>query len=257
MKKTIAKFMVVALCITISPALNTNAKTKISVTKSMNLTVKESKTIKVKGSYIKSRKYKSTNKKVATVNKKGKVTGKSKGNCRIIVTIKYKNTKKAKVYRTKKAICYVKVKNKKVATSTPKVTPTNTPTAKPSSKPTATPTNKPESPGETTTEKNANDVATLKKIIAEQKALGASVSEDLDSEQYTWEKVKSDDKEKRLVGIYWNCQQMKGNLSFEGLGELKKLECSENFENSLTNIDISKNIMAQLSRQKFNIFIMN
>lgn len=101
MKKTIAKLMVVALCITISSALNTNAKTKISVTKSMNLTVKESKTIKVKGYYIKSRKYKSTNKKVATVNKKGEVTGKKTGTAKITVTVKYGNPQKTKKYKCK------------------------------------------------------------------------------------------------------------------------------------------------------------
>ena len=35
-------------------------------------------------------------------------------------------------------------------------------------------------------EKNANDVAVLQKIIAEQRALGATISENLDSEQYSW-----------------------------------------------------------------------
>ena len=40
-----------------------------------------------------------------------------------------------------------------------------------------------------TVEKNASDVAVLKKIIAEQKERGADVSEDLDDPDYGWKKL--------------------------------------------------------------------
>ena len=40
-----------------------------------------------------------------------------------------------------------------------------------------------------TVEKNASDVAVLKKIIAEQKERGADVSEDLDSDEYVWKEI--------------------------------------------------------------------
>ena len=52
-----------------------------------------------------------------------------------------------------------------------------------------------------TVEKNASDVAVLKKIIAEQKERGADVSEDLDSDEYVWEEI---DSEMRLQEIYWS-----------------------------------------------------
>ena len=56
----------------------------------------KTKTIKVKGKRIKSKKFKSTKKSVATVTKKGKVTGKKAGSCKIKVTVKYKKTKRAR-----------------------------------------------------------------------------------------------------------------------------------------------------------------
>ena len=102
------------------------AKGKISVTKSLKLTVKQSKTIKVKGTYIKKKIFKTSNKKVATVSRKGKVTAKKTGKCKIVVTINYKKIKKAKKLSVKKFICSVSVTKKSsefTATPTPKATP--------------------------------------------------------------------------------------------------------------------------------------
>ena len=101
------------------------------------MTVGQSKTIKVKGSYIKSKKYKTSNKKIATVSQKGKVTGKGSGKCKITVTVKYKKSKKAKKYLSKKFTCNIKVKtqmpektavptNLPASAETPRQTPVNT-----------------------------------------------------------------------------------------------------------------------------------
>lgn len=97
------------------------------------------------------------------------------------------------------------------------------------------------------------DVAALKALIAEQRRKGASVSENLDSEeQYVWENG-------RLTGITWYVCGLTGNLDVTGLGALTSLCCdcnkltslnvSENsaltylscFRNQLTSLDVSKN----------------
>ena len=94
------------------PHIAQAAKAGISATKSMTLEVQQSKKIKVKGSNIKKKSFKSSNGKVAVVNKKGKVTAKKTGNCKIVVTVKYKKNKKAKKLSTKKLTCKVRVTQK-------------------------------------------------------------------------------------------------------------------------------------------------
>ena len=134
MKKRLSKLVVMALCITtMLPVQEISAAKKPKVTKSMKLTVGQSKKIKVKGSYIKSKKYKTSNKKIVTVTKKGKVTAKKQGNCKITVTVKYKKSKKAKKYTTKKYKCSVSVsiKGKKSDKTKTTVKPTDTPTKTP------------------------------------------------------------------------------------------------------------------------------
>ena len=77
MKKKLSKLVVMALCITTMLTVSeASAAKKPKVTKSMKLTVGQSKKIKVKGSYIKSKKYKTSNKKIATVTKKRQGNGK-------------------------------------------------------------------------------------------------------------------------------------------------------------------------------------
>ena len=82
-------------------------------------------------------------------------------------------------------------------------------------------------------EKNASDVAVLKKIIAEQKERGASVSDDLDD--YGWNEI---DGEMRLTAIDLGEKRLKGKISFAGLSELDYLVCHEN---ELTELDVSDN----------------
>ena len=108
-----------------------------------------------------------------------------------------------------------------------------------------------------TVEKNASDVAVLKKIIAEQKERGADVSEDLDSDEYVWKEI---DGEKRLTEIFWDNKNLQGDISFVGLEKLVSIYCGLNHlielnitknteltslyctSNNLKKLDISKNI---------------
>ena len=108
-----------------------------------------------------------------------------------------------------------------------------------------------------TVEKNASDVAVLKKIIAEQKERGADVNEDLDSDEYVWKEI---DGEKRLTEIFWDNKNLQGDISFVGLEKLVSIYCGLNHlielnitknteltslyctSNNLKKLDISKNI---------------
>ena len=62
----------------------------------------KTKTIKVKGKRIQKKKFKSSKKSIATVTKKGKVTGKKAGSCKIKITVKYRKSKRyyKKIYKT-------------------------------------------------------------------------------------------------------------------------------------------------------------
>ena len=124
MKKLISIILCSALMIGLIPS-NAVAASKPTVTKKMTINVGQSKTIKVTGKYIKSKTFKSNRKSIATVNKKGKVTGKKIGTAKITVTVKYKKTKNAKKVTTKKYTCTVTVNVRKSAV------PTNKPIIKP------------------------------------------------------------------------------------------------------------------------------
>ena len=92
-----------------------------------------------------------------------------------------------------------------------------------------------------TVEKNASDVAVLKKIIAEQKERGANVSEDLDDPDYGWEEI---DGELRLTKIDWNYKKLYGEISFAGLDEITELylSCSSDAERGeVTGLNVSEN----------------
>lgn len=69
----------------------------------------KTKTLKVEGKNIESMIFTSTNKKVATVNKAGKVVAKKAGKCKIKVLVKYRKTKTAKQLSIEKLQCSVKV----------------------------------------------------------------------------------------------------------------------------------------------------
>jgi len=118
------------------------------VAKTMAITAGQKKTIQVSGTYIKAKSFESANTSIATVSKKGVVTAKKVGDCKITITVKYLKTKKAKKLSTKKLNCIISVKR---------------------------------------ASKNVDDVSALTEIIKKQKALGAKISEDLDNEeQYGW-----------------------------------------------------------------------
>lgn len=91
------KFIVYVLLVSFILSDNTSiAVSKPSVTKELIIDVGNKKTIEVKGDFISSKSFKSTNKKIAKVNKNGVVTAKSIGKCTIKVTVKYRKSRKAK-----------------------------------------------------------------------------------------------------------------------------------------------------------------
>ena len=321
------------------------ASGKPSVPGRLTVTEGKKKTIRVKGSFIKSKSFKSTDKKVAVVNKKGVITALSKGKCKIKVTVKYHKSKKAEKVLKKEFVTKITVKAKKKpkvtkkpeitknpsaqvtempeveitkkpavtdvpantelplvtvspentkmpqvtppagtpssatevissvapeATATPQiyypiyippvkhtsspvpsVTPsvvpetTATPPVTPSALPetTATPLATPSAlPGTTVTPvptatseapaivKNAADVEGLKKLIQQQRAVGATVSEDLDSEEYTWSE------DGRLTGILWEEKNLQGELYCPVLNKLLNFDVNYN---ELTSLDVS------------------
>ena len=122
------------------PALS-KKKAVITVGKILTLKVKNiSKKTKVT--------WKSKNKKIATVSKKGKVKAKKAGTTKITARFRYQGKKYVKT-------CKVTVKKKKtvVVTNAPTKVPTKAPTQKPAVTPTATPTQKPGVPTATPTQK--------------------------------------------------------------------------------------------------------
>ncbi len=121
------KLAIFVLAVAIIFAVQANAakkKVKLSTTK-ISLYVGDSYKLKLKNNKKKV-KWSSSNKKVATVSKKGKVKAKKKGSCRIT----------AKVGK-KKYVCKVTVKKEKVRVVKVMVTPTPLPTEVP--RPTLTP----------------------------------------------------------------------------------------------------------------------
>lgn len=79
--------------------------------KSKKLTIAKGSTKKIliKGKRMKSKKFKTTKKTIATVSKKGKVKAKKVGSCKIKITVRYRKTKRAKKLSTKKLTCQIKV----------------------------------------------------------------------------------------------------------------------------------------------------
>lgn len=226
------------------------------------------KVTKAKGVKIKKITCNEKKKGIVIVSTKGKnspaitVKAKKKGNTKVTVSVHYQKSGKI---RTKKLAFQVKVTVNEMeyenrvtpvpsATVVSTATPAPTGTASFDSGNSNLPgqTESPEkTPSPNLSGKNANDVAVLQKIIAEQIALGATISEELDSEQYGW------DVEGRLTEINWGQPWigdfdsedynkhnygylLTGNINFQGLTELEKL-CIGGSDNHLTNIDVSEN----------------
>ena len=127
-KRVLAVLLVCMISIVCISGISAASKIKLNY-KSLNITVGETAVLKVKGKKIKKKTFKSTNKKVATVSKKGVVTAKAAGTCKIKVTVKLKNKKK------KKLTCKVTVVKNVVPVATKKPNtpkPTQPVTTKPS-----------------------------------------------------------------------------------------------------------------------------
>lgn len=235
MKKILPVVMVLMLTIAMTSvaghaagrALKLNkTKATLFVGKKLQLKVKNLK----KGQKVS---WGSSNKKVASVSKSGKVTAKKAGTANITAKIE-----------KKKYICKVTVKGVDANQEEPSAVPTKDPDLPddddPAEEPTAEPTNKPDTPNvpEVTpapdfrpSTQNAADVAALIEIIASQKALGALVSENImDTRQYEWDAFG------RLVEIEWENTRLSGEISFSGLTALRELDCDDN---QLTGLDVS------------------
>ena len=158
MKRRIVSIgLATVLCLSLVFAVGAAAKPKLNA-KKITITKGEKYKLKVIGKKIKKKTFKSTNKKVATVSKKGVVTAVNVGSCKIKVVIKLKNKKK------KKLTCKVTVVKKqtpKTVQPTKKPAATQVPTTRqlptgfnPEDIPTVNPTRKPrETTVPTTSEK--------------------------------------------------------------------------------------------------------
>ena len=126
-KKWMALLLSAAMIMQSTPAsLQAASKPKLNKTK-LTLQVGNKAGLRVKGSRIKKCVYRSKNKKIATVNEKGMVKARKKGNTKICVTVTYregKNTLKKKLW------CKVIVKAQSKADTT-KVSPETFVTVKP------------------------------------------------------------------------------------------------------------------------------
>ena len=145
--KVLVSLLTLALVMTsvITPSVSAEAASKKAVKtvtlkvsgkkvnkKTKTLTVGKSLTVKTTvspSSAKKSISYKSSNKKVATVSKKGKVTAKKAGTAKITVTVKGKNNKKKTAWFKVKVVKKTAPTKKPTATTKPTATPTVAPTA--------------------------------------------------------------------------------------------------------------------------------
>lgn len=139
----LAASLLLAECSVYSQPVTASAASTPTVAKSLTIMAGKKKTIKVKGTFIKSKAFKSSKTKIATVSKKGVVTAKKAGNCKITVTVKYRKKKNAKKLFSKKLTCKVTVKSAPVtptpaAEQTAAPTPDSTPTVTPSATPAVT-----------------------------------------------------------------------------------------------------------------------
>jgi len=92
-----------------SVPVSTSASNVPAVTRKLAIKEGKSRRIKVSGRYISSVAFQSGNPKIAVVSKKGKVTAKKEGTCKIKVIVKYRKAKSAKKLSTKKYQCTVDV----------------------------------------------------------------------------------------------------------------------------------------------------
>ena len=220
--KLIVCFLCFALVLGMIPTASISAAKKVSLNcKKMTIAKGMSKTIRVKNTTKKVTWKVLSGKKYITLKKKGKtaasIKGKKKGKARV----------EARAEK-KRMTCTVTVKNAK------KSEKENTPKPSASTKPTVipTPSASPEQPSNSPSSSHDEDIVALKALIAEQRGRGATISEDINSDEYSWENG-------RLTGIFWQDTGLTGRLETTHFSELKVLHCAFN---QLTSLDVSNNI---------------
>jgi len=214
--------------------------------KSTTLEVGESTQLSIKNASKKTKvTWSSNDKKIATVNAKGKVHAKKAGKTEITAKIKNKKyTCKVKVVKKgKKANTQTATTEQKTEATTqatvdvPKKPGTPTAPAQPETPITPEPEkpSEPENPSFSlrhTEGKNASDVAAIEKLVKEQIAAEVdSLDIDLDNTAYyKWN-------DGRLVGLDCEWQDAKGSISFSDFPMLQELNCHGNFN----TVDVSSN----------------
>ena len=183
--------------------------------KSLSITSGDKKTVSIKGkgTKIKSKPFKSYNTDIAEVSKDGVVTAKKSGQCKIKITVKYKDSKNSKDVFTK--VFKIEVKVKKAP-------------------------------------KSEEDKAILTKIIEEQNALGADIPTNFDDEDcYIWGSNGHIEEiywgESGLSGnislsglsglkVFFCSENKLVSLDLRDCSKLEYLDCSEN---EITSLDLS------------------
>jgi len=185
-------------------------------------------------------KWKSSDNKIVTVSKNGKLkakkagkatvtakVGKRKYKCKVTVRKKAEQPILAENAATTKKYEYSSEKENAIETTEAEAITTAAETATAAETTTVAPTTtqapttvEPTTTAEVITiaevttaenigDKNSEDVKVLRKLIKEQKEAGALVSENLDSEQYEW------DEEGKLIRIDWEGLDLKGDLNVD------------------------------------------
>ena len=175
-KKLLALIFAVVLSFSMIPTTNTNAANKVKLSKTKaTIYVGKTVTLKLKNNKKKV-KWTTSNKKIATVSKKGKVKGKKAG--KVTITAKVRKKKyKCKITVKKKQTIKPTVKPTEQPTTKPAETPTSTieqPTTKPAETPTTQPVEEPTTPSDDSNKKLLNpqigkNVEKLKEISDKQK----------------------------------------------------------------------------------------
>ena len=178
-KKLLALIFAVVLSFSILPTTNINAASKVKLSKTKTtIYVGKTVTLKLKNNKKKV-KWTTSNKKIATVSKKGKVKGKKAG--KVTITAKVGKKKyKCKITVKKKQTPKPTIKPTERPTTKPTETPTTKPVEQPTTKPTEIPTTE-HTEEETTTSSENNDdnilnpqigknVVKLKEILGKQQA---------------------------------------------------------------------------------------
>lgn len=228
-KKSTQRFLSYFLCAMLTfcmlPSTDGAAAKKITLSsKKITLNIRQSKVLKVKNTKKKINWKITSGKKYISVKRKGKtaltICGKKKGTAKVRVTA-----------GKKKLTCKVIVKSplkKPSNKATKNPSTTNAPNGTPA------PTNIPiKTPGPTNAPAGANaqDLAAIKSLIPTLTKLGATVQNDLSSNDYKWDKG-------RLTEIHWDSKKLSGSLDLSGFTALNTLICSRN---ELHSLNVSQN----------------